>query len=710
MIFRWFISRALLLLGLTLLCAPVALHAQKEVLLQQLQSAKHDSTRLRIHLAIAAQQTNNNLDTTFFYAAQAETIARRMNHPKGVADAQFQRAYAVFYAGDGDSALHMYNRLIKDYRALGDSGSIAACYNKAGFIYRERGDRVNALKHYQLALSSNKNNINVSEAAGSYLNIGLIHHDQDDLKQALQYELQALALYEQVNDLNRTANALLRIGNVYGDLKQDTSALVYYQRALSLSQQAESNRLIAICFNNMAGVYGRWGENKRAIGLYRQALIMRTKIGDMNGAALVLNNLGIEYTDAGNYDSAFYFLNKSMTLADSIGYKDMIMANNLSLAELFAKQKQYDKAYPYYIEYHRLFAEINKEESKNEVSRLNATLQAEEREREIERLSQQGLLDEAALAQERTKGWFLAVGLAAVALLAMMIWINNRRTRKVNLLLETQKSEIAEQKKIVEEQHRDIVDSINYALRIQHAVMPSRAELKQMFPESFVLYKPRDIVSGDFWWVTERAGKKVIAVADCTGHGVPGAFMSLIGTSLLNEIVNERGITDPGQILDILSERVVKSLHQNEERASSHDGMDIGIAVIDEEKEQLVFAGANHSMFFTDISGTLNELKGDRQPIGYYHEQQRPFRTHVLQLDDVTNIWLFTDGYADQFCGNAGIQLGKKFKYSRLKQLLTAVQALNTVQQREQLTRTFEEWKGNMFQVDDVLLLGIKFY
>lgn len=693
-----------------LLLIPEWMPAQLDSLRNELARAKHDSVRMRICIAIAAQQTNNSVDSTFLYAGKAETFARNTNNRKGIADAQYQRAYAVFYAGDGDSALRMYDRLLIDYRALGDSGSVAACYNKAGFIYRERGDRLRALKQYHLALKANINNQNVSEAAGSYLNIGLIHHDQEELEEALKYELEALGLYQQTPDVVRTANALLRIGNVYGDMKQDTVSLTYYQQALALAQQTQSMRLVAISLNNMAGVYGRWGDHRRALSLYRQALDMRKTIGDMNGVSLILNNVGEEYLELGKYDSSRYYYSQSYALADSIGYKDMLMANSLGFAMTFKAQNQNDKALEWYMKYHKLYEEINKEENTKEVSRLNKSLEAEERTRELERMAQQKIIDDAALSQEKTKGWLLAAVLAVVAAFAVFIFISNRKTRQTNVVLETQKAEIAGQKKIVEEQHRDIVDSVNYALRIQQAVLPSRTELKRIFPESFMIYKPRDIVSGDFWWIAEKAGVKVVVVADCTGHGVPGAFMSLIGTSLLNEIINEKSITDPGIALNLLSEKVMKALHQHEDRVTAQDGMDIALAVIDEKADLLMFAGANNSLYYTTISGELHEIKGDRQPIGFYLEKHQPFRVHTVPLGDITNIYMFTDGYVDQFCGNAGTQFGKKFKYSRLKKTLIDIQNLNTLQQKEHLQRTFEDWKGNMFQVDDVMVLGIRFY
>lgn len=698
---RIFLVFAAMLSGL------LTLHAQQSA---DIRNAAHDSVRVRICLTLAAQFTNNNLDSTFFYCNEATKYAERMNSKKGVADSQYERAYAVFYSGKPDSALKMYTNLLKDYRSLGDSSKVASCYNKMGFIHREKGDPVAALLHYNQALRSNKNEADKSEAGNSYLNIGVIYHDQDNLTDALKYELLGLSMYEASGDNKRTANALARIGNVYLDMKQDSSALLYYQRSLALSQQTNNNRLVAICLNNMAMIYSDRGDLERAAAMYQQALKIREEIGDRNGVAILLNNIGEVYGQRKMIDSALHYVNRSLEISTELQFKDMMATNYLSLASIYYAKGDYKTAYEYYSKYHATYEQLNGEESRKRIDELNASLENERKQRKIDQLSSESAIREAALEQERTKGWLLAIGFVAVLIVAIVIWRNMRRTRKVNVLLEEQKTEIAGQKKIVEEQHRDIVDSINYALRIQHAVMPSKEYLKELFPESFLIYKPRDIVSGDFWWVTRKNNLKIIAVADCTGHGVPGAFMSLIGTSLLNEIVNEKGVTQPDAILNLLTEKVVRALRQNEDRDSMSDGMDIALAVIDEDLDVMHFAGANNSIYFSTTDRQIHELKGDRQPIGYYLDRHKQFTLQSVPLADITNIWMCTDGYADQFCGIPGAYYSKKYKYSRLKTKLSAVQQTSATQQRDELVREFETWKGNMFQVDDVLIAGIRLY
>jgi tetratricopeptide (TPR) repeat protein len=693
--------------SLVFLCSLKGMYSQTA---SELKTARHDSTRLRVSLSLASKYVNNNLDSTFYFCDQATKYAKELNSNKGIADAQFERAYAVYYSGKPDSALKMYNGLLKDYRALKDSSRVAACYNKMGFIHREKGDLAEAILHYNQSLRSNKDEADKSEAGNSYLNIGVIYHDQENYKDALKYELLGLSMYEAVGDNKRTANALARIGNVYLDMDQDTSALNYYQRSLALSQQTNNNRLVAICLNNMAMIYSDRGDLARAAAMYQQALKIREEIGDKNGVSILLNNIGEIYGQRKMLDSARYYVNRSLEISISLDFKDMMATNYLSLAGISAVEGDYKTAYSYYVKYHATYAEVNSDESRKRVDELNASLENERNQRKIDQLSAENTIREAALQQERIKGWLLATGLIAVLIFAFLIWMNMRRTRKVNAVLEEQKAEIAEQKKIVEEQHNDIVDSINYALRIQHAVMPSRDYLKDLFPDSFLFNKPRDIVSGDFWWITRKNHLKVLVVADCTGHGVPGAFMSLIGTSLLNEIINEKGITQADEILNLLSAKVVKALHQNEERESTSDGMDIALAIIDEDNEMLHFAGANNSLYYSTTDKQILELKGDRQPIGYYIDRHKMFTVQQVSLKDVTNIWLCTDGYADQFCGIAGPNYSKKFKYSRLRILFSEIQHLTGAQQRDRLAKEFEHWKENMFQVDDILIAGIRLY
>jgi CheY-like chemotaxis protein len=263
-------------------------------------------------------------------------------------------------------------------------------------------------------------------------------------------------------------------------------------------------------------------------------------------------------------------------------------------------------------------------------------------------------------------------------------------------------AEISLQKAIIEAKNQSITESINYAKRIQEASFPSVEILKAAFPDSFVFFHPRDIVSGDFYWFAEKNEKFIVAGVDCTGHGVPGAFMSLIGNDLLNVIVSARGITSPDVILNELHLSVRKSLRQEENR--SRDGMDLSVCVFDFKNQKLEFAGAKSPLIFFK-NGEMHFIKGDSASVGgVQKEEKRVFTKHTLPLERGSVFYLFSDGFQDQF----GTE-GQKFMSKRFRKLLQDIHQLPCPEQQELLEKTFFEWKGNKPQIDDVLVLGLKY-
>jgi PAS domain S-box-containing protein len=262
---------------------------------------------------------------------------------------------------------------------------------------------------------------------------------------------------------------------------------------------------------------------------------------------------------------------------------------------------------------------------------------------------------------------------------------------------------VAEQQAVVKQQNEDLLSSIRYAQRIQRAVLPEAASFQDLFPESFILYRPRDIVSGDLFWFAERDGVRIVAAADCTGHGVPGALLSLIGASLLEETVNVRGLLEPAAILEALREGFDQALNRNAGDEGHRDGMNIGLASIDAEGRQLRFAGAYHPLLL--LRGTeLHELKGDRMPIGRHEGEHRPFTESRVDLQPGDRLFLFSDGLVDQFGGPQG----KKLRASGLKEWLLATAGRTIEEQHQGLSDRFREWKGKEEQVDDVLLIGLQ--
>jgi serine phosphatase RsbU (regulator of sigma subunit) len=253
-------------------------------------------------------------------------------------------------------------------------------------------------------------------------------------------------------------------------------------------------------------------------------------------------------------------------------------------------------------------------------------------------------------------------------------------------------------------QRKELTDSLYYASYIQSALLPSRDEWFRLLPDSFIYHNPRDIVSGDFYWIKKYREYLSIVIADCTGHGVPGGFMSVMGISFLNELFSKGCPQTAKSVLNQLREKVMKALHQTGGICEQKDGMDISLCIINYETGEMHFAGANQSIYLIR-NNVLMEFKGDLMPIGIGGREEKSFSDHVIELRNNDTIYMFTDGYADQFGGD----LNKKFKYIALRQLITDLSKFALKEQGEKISETFDIWKGNFMQVDDVLITGFRY-
>ncbi|MCX6291692.1 MAG: SpoIIE family protein phosphatase [Bacteroidetes bacterium] len=265
-----------------------------------------------------------------------------------------------------------------------------------------------------------------------------------------------------------------------------------------------------------------------------------------------------------------------------------------------------------------------------------------------------------------------------------------------------QKFELERKNELIAEKNKEMTDSLNYAKRIQAAILPKPEIIHSTFSQSFILYMPKDIVSGDFYSFTKKNNRVIIAAADCTGHGVAGAIMSMIGSSLMHQVINEKGITDPGEILGQLNLGIIDALKQAEN--SSHDGMDVCLCAFDMEKSELVFAGANRPLWIIR-NGILESYKSDKFPIGGLQiEHKESFTNQRITLQKNDTIYLFSDGYADQFGG----LLGKKLMTKKFKEVLISIQDKSMNEQGDYLHQFIKDWMGNVEQVDDIMVIGIR--
>jgi serine phosphatase RsbU (regulator of sigma subunit) len=287
--------------------------------------------------------------------------------------------------------------------------------------------------------------------------------------------------------------------------------------------------------------------------------------------------------------------------------------------------------------------------------------------------------------------------------LEQLVKERTRELEEANTEIEAQRDLATEQRDQITVQKKAITDSIHYAQRIQRSMLPSEKVLKLLLPEHFILLKPRDIVSGDFYWAASKNHSVYFTAADCTGHGVPGAFMSMLGIAFLNEILNKFETIEPHEILDQLRKQVIKALHQRGITGETKDGMDMVLCKYNKDSRELSFAGANNPLYLVR-DGALKETKGDPMPVAI-HDQMDPFTSHSIKVRKNDRIYIFSDGYADQFGGPQQ----KKFLYKRFREAILNLQDLPMKAQGEALSKTFDDWKGSIDQVDDVVVIGIKF-
>ena len=361
--------------------------------------------------------------------------------------------------------------------------------------------------------------------------------------------------------------------------------------------------------------------------------------------------------------------------------------------ELLRQQKELEKEA-------RNLIEIQKEYRKIESALKNKELLVGLQGQTISDQGDEIVTKSDKIEEQKSIIWLSIIFLLVVSVLGIMAYRSYRLKNKANILISEQKEEIEGQHDILEEQHREITDSINYAKRIQDAILPPLVLLEKNLPDSFVLYQPKDIVAGDFYWMEEVGDNVIFAAADCTGHGVPGAMVSVVCHNAMNRAVREFKLIEPHHILDKTREIVVETFELGKEDV--RDGMDIALCTINHKTNKLVFSGANNGLYFIR-DGELTQYKPDKQPIGKY-DDAKPFTKQEIDLEKGDVIYTFSDGYADQFGGVKG----KKYMYKKFRDILLEIHQKPMKDQHDILVDSFENWRGDLEQVDDVCVIGVR--
>ena len=677
--------------------ASVQKNPQIDSLEKVLATTHIDTEKVNILNTLSSKYNTSDVDKAIDYATKALQQAQSVHFKKGELSAYDNLGMAQFYKGNIKEAFTTCKLEYEQAKKAGNKYYMGQALFNQGYFYREEGDASSALQLYLQSLKIKEELEDSASLASTLLNIGVLYNDQGKYPLALSYEQKALAIFLRKGSLGSQANAYARIGNTYKDMEQDDKAIQCYQLSLKLFEKANHKRGIAIILNNLAGIYDSQKQSSLALNYYEKALKIRTEIGDKNGCSMILGNMGILYKEQGNLLLAKKYLERSMELAKSIGYKSMIENNYLSLSNLYVAQKNYKEAYMHHVGYFNTHDSIYNEKSAQQIAEMQTKYDSEKKEQEIVLLNKDKEVQKAKIGKQRT---IMFSGIGAFILLALLtffIYRNYQQKQKDNQLLEHKNQQITQQNK-------EILDSITYAKRIQQAILPPTDLIFSILKDSFIFYKPKDVVSGDFYGFVQRGNDVIITTADCTGHGVPGAFMSMIGSEQLTKIIIEKGITKPAEILDELHAGIRTALKQDTHGTENRDGMDIALCKINLADNKLEYAGANRPLWLIN-NGQLRHIKPDKQAIGGLHMDSRiTFTNHSIALQKGDLLYTFTDGYADQFGG----ENDKKFMIKNFERLLLEIQHLPMKQQETILEERFNKWKGSYEQIDDVLVIGVR--
>jgi serine phosphatase RsbU (regulator of sigma subunit)/tetratricopeptide (TPR) repeat protein len=672
-----------------------------------------DFVRHSIHLA-AEYDKEGKYDKMYEVAQSIIRVADSLNLIKESADGNLNAGIAMVRMGKYSQAAGFLTRARIKYQALGEKLSEAKALfwiSKAEYNFGEYVKalstliKANEIIDLLLQKPGEENNrklkILLIDIKGQ---IGAVYIAQAEYDKANEYFVECLRDALAVKNGDLISSMYTNIGAVYYYQNNNDSAIANFESAFRVSKEYGLKQGEADALNNIGLIYQEKGDYVKAISYLEQSMTIAQEMGDEKGTAESLLNIGELHLLNNNLEKSEAFYLKSLALSRKIGLRENVRTVYEALAKVYAKKKDFTKAYQYQLLFSSLKDSLVNEDRNKQFAEMQTKYGTEKKQKENVILKQQN--DNQKLEAERH--WLIIYGMIAfailLAVLAFFIFRGYQEKKQANLQLKDKNQEIQQKNRIVEEQNKDIKDSIRYAKRLQEAILSPTDKFQEVFSDSFILFKPKDIVSGDFYWF-ERFGDQVFfAAADCTGHGVPGAFMSILGFNLLNQALNEYALDKPHAILNSVNKGLSKALRQRGEDANIKDGMDIALCAVNTKTRMLSFSGAFNPAWIVR-NGSVIDVAGDKFPVGAYlggYTSQFSLREVPLEKGDC--LYIFSDGYADQFGGPKG----KKFKYKQLKEVLIAMKDFPMDQQRSRLDKIHDDWKGNLEQVDDILMIGVR--
>ena len=630
-----------------------------------------------------------------------------------------------------DKALNEYEIIIAGYSKENDNKNIAVTYNQIGFLMFRKNDTNGALASFTKAIEfSEKGGTDDFFLTDAWSNKAICYQNLENEKEMLACFKRALEYAGNSGRTGEAARIERLMAMIYFKDGDNYHAEVYCLSCIESAKTSGNLDVLQLCYRDYSEVLEKGNDFIKALEYYEKHLNLRDSLNYEKRLAVERNQDKIAEYEA-----------IEQRIKDDIAFEEiqgLELRNQKEISlrreqeiNLLVKQQELDKS-----EKERLNFSLAYEREKNErnireqeiislqkqqeIDSLrilkqesdSIVMQTEISKKELQIRQEEERAEKARQIRNMAVGLGVLMGLVAVMILFGLISTrkknqklaeSKRQIEKINTDLEQTNAEVLKQKEIIELKNQSITDSIQYASRIQTAVLPPINFLDEWGIENFILFKPKDIVSGDFYWGVKKNEKIIVAAADCTGHGVPGAFMSMLGHAFLDEIINTREVSDAATILNILRDEIINTLKQKGTTGEARDGMDISLVIIDRKAGRLDYAGANNPLYIIR-DGKMMKYMADRMPIGIHFISFSPFTNQSIVIKKDDTLYLFSDGYADQFGGPRG----KKFMYKPFQDLLLRVSSEPTELQKEILDETFAKWKNDREQVDDVMVIGIR--
>ncbi|MGM5481414.1 MAG: tetratricopeptide repeat protein [Nanobdellota archaeon] len=627
----------------------------------------------------------------------AITLSEMINYDKGLADAHKDLGFIYYSQGNYERAKHNYLKQIKLSQQLGDTLSALDAKFNLGMVFEGQAMTTQAIDIFTETLENykqRKDTFGITYANTQLGNVFLKKGSDEDIIQAKEYYFQNRALIK--SPVKKIEN-LINIGVVYELQDSLVKSRTNYEKALELAEKTDNNQKKALALNNIGVIHKKEGNYDEAITFFNQALAIDKKIDSYKGLVDRLTNISEIHTKLGNSDSALSYLHKAHRIADSLNNNSQLLPIIENLYTYHKSKEDYKKSLEYIEQYHLIKESIKTQETNQKLNALRTRLETEKKEERITLLEEKDQIQQEKL---KIKNYLIGGGAGALVLITGLFaysYRENSKKKKAN-------EELSYKNFIIERQNKEYQDNLKNASRLQEILLPSKKIIDKTIGKHFVFYRPKDRVSGDFYFVGKKDRYNYFAAIDCTGHGVSGAFMSGISNTLIYQSIYKNDIIYPDSILENVRNNLIKELGADKDNNMRlRDGFDGTICMYEDGTDTLYFASAKNPVYHVR-NGSLKKYKGDYAHVGY-DENPKPFTRQSLNIFKEDMVYLSSDGFKDQFGG----QDDKKFMEKRLQHIFLSIHDRPMRYQEEYLKLAMNNWMGTTEQIDDMLIFGKRF-